>query len=215
MNKKILVLISGNGSNLQALIDSCEQGRINGSIAAVISNREDAYGLTRAKQHQIPAVALPHTQYENREQYDQALIEAIDRYQPDLVVLAGFMRILSAEFVHHYQGRLLNIHPSLLPAYPGLNSIQRALEAGEQEHGASVHFVTDEVDGGPVILQAKVPVFDEDDLEALTERVHYQEHQIYPLVVQWFCQERLTMQDGKSYLDDQMLPPSGYANSED
>lgn len=212
MTNRIVVLISGSGSNLQALIDACKQSDYPGEIVGVISNKADAYGLERAKQANIAQQALDHKNYETRELYDQALVKAIDVYQPDVVVLAGFMRILTAEFVQHYQGRLINIHPSLLPKYQGLHTHQRALDAGDDEHGVSVHFVTEELDGGPVILQAKIPIFPGDNADDLASRVHEQEHRIYPLVVKWFCQKRLSMQDGIAILDDCQLPTSGYAN---
>lgn len=158
---------------------------------------------------------LDHKAYADRVAYDQELIATIDQHQPDLVVLAGFMRILTPEFVQHYQGRLLNIHPSLLPKYQGLNTHQRAIEAGDTEHGCSVHFVTAELDGGPVILQAKVPIFPDDDAEAVAQRVHEQEHRIYPLVVRWFCQNRLQQQSDKALLDGLLLSDHGYANDQD
>jgi len=158
---------------------------------------------------------LEHKAYADRTAYDQDLIVAIDRHQPDLVVLAGFMRILTPEFVQHYQGRLLNIHPSLLPKYQGLNTHQRAIDAGDTEHGCSVHFVTAELDGGPVILQAKVPIFPGDDADTVAERVHEQEHRIYPLVVRWFCQNRLQQQSDKALLDGLLLSDHGYANDQD
>ncbi|WP_448248603.1 phosphoribosylglycinamide formyltransferase [Thalassotalea agariperforans] len=212
MTNRIVVLISGSGSNLQALIDACKQSDYPGEIVGVISNKADAYGLERAKQANIAQQALEHKNFESRELYDQALVKAIDVYQPDVVVLAGFMRILTAEFVQHYQGRLINIHPSLLPKYQGLHTHQRALDAGDEEHGVSVHFVTEELDGGPVILQAKIPIFPGDNADDLASRVHEQEHRIYPLVVKWFCQKRLSMQDGFAILDGCQLPTSGYAN---
>ena len=208
----IVVLISGNGSNLQAIIDSCTNGIIkNSRIAAVISNKADAYGLQRAQLANIEAVSIAATNYANRQDYDQVLIEKIDAYQPDVIVLAGFMRILSADFVNHYQGRMLNIHPSLLPKYTGLNTHQRAIDAGDTEHGTSVHFVTEELDGGPVILQAKVPIFTTDSVEDVIERVQRQEHNIYPLVIQWLLTQRLSMQNGYAVLDGNQLPPQGYA----
>lgn len=212
MTCRIVVLISGNGTNLQALIDACNDVRFSGEVVAVLSNKADAYGLTRAQQANIANQAISHKDFATRELYDQALVEKIDSYQPDLVVLSGFMRILTAEFVQHYQGRLVNIHPSLLPKYQGLNTHERAIEAGDNEHGASVHFVTEELDGGPVILQAKVPIFDGDSIEDLAQRVHEQEHRIYPLVIKWFCKKRLQMIDGNAVLDDVVLPASGYAN---
>ncbi|EPL6453107.1 MULTISPECIES: phosphoribosylglycinamide formyltransferase [Providencia] len=210
--KKIVVLISGSGSNLQSIIEGCQSGTIKGRIVAVVSNQSTAYGLVRAQQAGIPAACLDAKTYTNRQAYDAALLALIEQYQPDLVVLAGFMRILSPEFVTHFTGKLLNIHPSLLPKYPGLHTHRKALENGDQEHGTSVHFVTEELDGGPVILQAKVPVFPEDTEEDLIERVKTQEHAIYPLVVQWFSDNRLTMVEGKAVLDGKTLPQQGYAN---
>ena len=213
--KSIVVLISGSGSNLQAILDACSAGFIAGQVTAVLSNKAKAYGLERAKKAGAKAIVLDHKAYADRAAYDQDLIATIDQHQPDLVVLAGFMRILTPEFVEHYQGRLLNIHPSLLPKYQGLNTHQRAIDAGDTEHGCSVHFVTAELDGGPVILQAKVPVFPEDDAEVVAQRVHEQEHRIYPLVVRWFCQNRLQQQSDKALLDGLLLSDHGYANDQD
>lgn len=213
--KSIVVLISGSGSNLQAIIDACASGFIPGRVSAVISNKATAYGLTRASSAGITTQMISHKHFANREDYDKSLINAIDQHQPDLVVLAGFMRILTPAFVKHYEGRLLNIHPSLLPKYQGLNTHQRALEAGDTVHGCSVHFVTDQLDGGPVILQAKVPVFPEDDIDTIAERVHEQEHQIYPLVVRWFCQNRLQQRSDQAWLDNSLLSIHGYAHDED
>ncbi|ELR64323.1 Phosphoribosylglycinamide formyltransferase [Photobacterium marinum] len=210
--KSIVVLLSGNGSNLQAMIDACQEGIIsNAKVTAVISNKADAYGLERARKVGIATVHLPAGDYQDRESYDQALAEQIDRFEPDLVILAGFMRILSDKFVRHYMGRMLNVHPSLLPKYTGLHTHQRAIEAGDKEHGTSVHFVTEELDGGPVILQAKVPIFDGDSVEEVTARVQEQEHRIYPLVANWFLQQRLTMKGGKAVLDGETLTEHGYA----
>ena len=194
--KNIVVLISGNGSNLQAIIDACKQKKINGTLRAVFSNKADAFGLERAREAGIAAHALSASQFASREAFDRELVQEIDAYAPDVVVLAGYMRILSPAFVAHYAGRLLNIHPSLLPKYPGLNTHRQVLENGDAEHGTSVHFVTDELDGGPVILQAKVPVFEGDSEEDVTARVQAQEHAIYPLVVSWFVDGRLAMRDG-------------------
>ena len=208
----IVVLVSGHGSNLQAILDDCEAQKINGQVVAVIANRPGAYGLERAEQAEIDAIELDHKKFASREDYDAALKQTIDEYQPTVVVLAGFMRILTGDFVNHYKGRLLNIHPSLLPKYQGLRTHQRALDAKDSEHGVSVHFVTEELDGGPVILQAKVPIFPGDDADDLGLRVHEQEHRIYPLVVKWFCEGRLLMTDDGAMLDNQLLPPSGYAN---
>lgn len=213
--KSIVVLISGSGSNLQAILDACKAGFIAGRVSAVISNKADVYGLTRASDAGVPALVLDHKQYADRASYDAALCQLIDRHQPDLVVLAGFMRILTPEFVAHYSSRLLNIHPSLLPKYQGLHTHQRAIDAGDTVHGCSVHFVTAELDGGPVVLQAKVPVFPEDDATAVAARVHEQEHRIYPLVVRWFCQDRLQQQADKALLDGQILSPHGYADDDE
>lgn len=218
MSSRIVVLISGSGTNLQAIIDACKSANYPGTVVGVVSNKSEAYGLTRAKEADIATIALSHKDFESRESYDQALIAKIDQLRPDVIVLAGFMRILTPAFVQHYQGKLLNIHPSLLPKYQGLNTHQRAIDAGDKVHGVSVHFVTEELDGGPVILQAKVPVFDGDTSDDLAERVHEQEHRIYPLVVKWLCQDRLSMEvkDQNEYaiLDGNVLPISGYANDE-
>lgn len=210
--KSVVVLISGNGSNLQAIIDACDSSIKDGKVTAVFSNKATAYGLERAKKADAKPVFIDPADFESRTAYDVELMRQIDTFNPDLVVLAGFMRILSDGFVRHFKGRMINIHPSLLPKYPGLNTYQRAILAGDEEHGTSVHFVTEQLDGGPVILQAKVPIFDGDSIETLTERVQTQEHRIYPLVVQWFVEERLTMQDGKAYLDGELLGMHGYAD---
>ncbi|MDO6525173.1 phosphoribosylglycinamide formyltransferase [Motilimonas sp. 1_MG-2023] len=211
-SKKILVLISGSGSNLQAIIDQVHLSDELGNIVAVISNKAEAYGLERATNAGIATSVVASKGITDRAQYDQALISEIDKYQPDLIVMAGFMRILTPAFVQHYAGKMLNIHPSLLPKYQGLNTHQRAIDAKDEEHGASVHFVTEELDGGPVILQAKVPVFSEDQAEDLAARVQDQEHRIYPLAVKWFINNRLSMQNGKAVLDGAELPEPGYAN---
>ncbi|EPB2250034.1 phosphoribosylglycinamide formyltransferase [Citrobacter sp. FDAARGOS_156] len=212
--KNIVVLISGNGSNLQAIIDACEQKKINGTIRAVFSNKADVFGLERAREANIPAYSLEAAQFASREAFDRQLIQEIDAWAPDVVVLAGYMRILSPAFVAHYAERLLNIHPSLLPKYPGLHTHRQVLENGDEEHGTSVHFVTDELDGGPVILQAKVPVFEGDSEDDVTARVQAQEHTIYPLVVSWFTDGRLKMRDNAAWLDGIRLPPKGYAADE-
>ncbi|MGC5704236.1 phosphoribosylglycinamide formyltransferase [Pseudomonas sp. NFXW11] len=206
----VVVLLSGTGSNLQALIDNARTDDSPVRIAAVISNRADAYGLQRAQAAGIPTRFLDHTTFEGREAFDQGLIELIDTFQPKLVVLAGFMRILSAGFVRHYQGRLLNIHPSLLPKYKGLHTHQRALEAGDTEHGCSVHFVTEELDGGPLVVQAVIPVELHDSPQSLAQRVHVQEHRIYPMAVRWFAEDRLTLRAEGALLDGQLLAASGY-----
>ncbi len=201
----VVVLISGGGSNLQALIDACETGYLNVTIAAVISNKASAGGLERAAKHGIPSQVLEHTQYDSREAFDRALMALIDDYQPGLVVLAGFMRILTGEFTQHYLGRMLNIHPSLLPKYQGLHTHQRALDAGDKEHGVSVHFVTEELDGGPVVRQARVPVLADDTADSLAARVLVEEHKIYPEVVRWFAEGRLKLENGVALLDEQTI----------
>lgn len=206
----VVVLISGSGSNLQALIDSVAHDGNPARIAAVISNRADAYGLQRAKQAGIATELLDHKQFDGREAFDTALIQAIDAHQPDLVMLAGFMRILTPGFVQHYAGRLLNIHPSLLPKHKGLHTHQRALEAGDSEHGCSVHFVTEELDGGPLVVQAVLPVMADDTAESLASRVHQQEHHIYPLAVRWFAEGRLRLDAQGAMLDGQPLPANGH-----
>ncbi|WED21154.1 phosphoribosylglycinamide formyltransferase [Vibrio sp. JC009] len=209
--QNIVVLISGNGTNLQAVIDACGSLITKGQVSAVFSDKAGAYGLERAKNAGIDAIVLDPKAYQSRELFDQALMTEIDTYKPDLIVLAGYMRILSDEFVRHYLGRMINVHPSLLPKYTGLNTHQRAIDAGDTVHGTSVHFVTEELDGGPVILQAEVPVFEDDTAEILNERIQSQEHRIYPMTIQWFVEGRLEMKQGKAWLDGQELGPKGYA----
>ncbi|MCG5500632.1 phosphoribosylglycinamide formyltransferase [Ectothiorhodospira lacustris] len=201
----IVVLISGSGTNLQALIDAVADGRVHGEIRAVISNQPEVTGLDRARRAGIPAQVINHRDFSDRSGFDQALMAAIDRHQPELVVLAGFMRVLTPAFVEHYDGHLINIHPSLLPDFRGLHTHERALEAGVQQHGCSIHFVNTELDGGPVILQARVPVLIDDTPQTLAARVQQQEHRAYPQVVQWFCQGRLTLRNGQVWLDEQPL----------
>lgn len=188
----LVVLISGSGSNLQAIIDAAANG-LPVDIRAVVSNRPGVFGLSRAEQAGIPTRVLDHKDFAERERYDDALKLLIDSYQPELVILAGFMRILTPEFVRHYAGRMFNIHPSLLPKFRGLHTHQRALDAGEKLHGASVHFVTEELDGGPLIVQAQVAVLPDDDAERLAARVLKHEHQIYPLAIRWFAEGRLSL----------------------
>lgn len=188
---RLVVLISGNGSNLQAIIDDITNNNLPAKIVAVISNKADAYGLERAKIAGIEQRVLPHQDYDTRENFDIALKNLIDSFQPDLIILAGFMRILSNEFVEHFSQKMMNIHPSLLPKYKGLNTHQRAIDAGDKEHGCSVHFVTPELDDGPVILQAKVEVKNTDTAETLAVRVHEQEHIIYPEAIRLFAEEKI------------------------
>lgn len=210
--KKIVVLISGQGMNLQAIIDACKSGFIPAQICAVISNKAEAYGLERAKTAEIPTALFQRKEYANNLAMDTAIGDYIEAQQADLIVLAGYMKILSAEFTQRFAGKIINIHPSLLPKFPGLNTYQQAVDAGETEHGTTVHFVNEEVDGGAMILQAKVPIFADDNLSDIEERVKNQELQIYPLVVKWFVEGRLQLTDGKAYLDNTPLPPNGYAN---
>ena len=201
----VVVLLSGNGSNLQAIIDAIDAGRLQAGIVAVISNREDAYGLQRARDAGIATEVVSHRRFNSRDAFEQALIERIDAYSPRLVVLAGFMRILTTLFVRHYYGRLINIHPSLLPDFTGLNTHQRALDAGVAEHGASIHFVTDELDGGPVISRIRVAVGDDDDAEQLAARVLTLEHRLYPQTIEWFSQGRIRLDDQRVLFDDKPL----------
>jgi len=189
---KIIVLLSGNGSNLQKIIEHIDSGDINAEVSAVISNRPDAYGLQRATKANIPTVVLEHTHFSDREPFDESLAQIIDSYEPDLIVLAGFMRILSDTFVERFEGKLINIHPSLLPKYKGLHTHKRAIEDGETEHGASVHFVIPELDAGSVILQGVVPVKPNDTEESLAERVHLIEHIIYPQAIKWLTEKHST-----------------------
>lgn len=245
--KRIVVLISGSGTNMKAIMNHCLSTRsedsnsrnsdldtsnastsdfdtftlkpsseqttpiINADVCAVISNRKDAGGLAFAEEFNIPTHVLLSANYADRETYDRALADTIAEYAPDLIVLAGFMRLLSAEFVQRFSGKLINIHPSLLPKFPGLDTHQRAIDAGEVEHGTSVHFVDEGLDSGPVILQAKVPIFEDDTVDLLTERVKYQEHQIYPLVIKWFTDGRLTLTNNQAFLDGKPLGETGYA----
>ncbi|UCB54735.1 MAG: phosphoribosylglycinamide formyltransferase [Thiotrichales bacterium] len=203
--KSIVILISGSGTNLQAIIDAVERGDINASITAVISNRADAKGLQRAQRAHINTIVVEQGDHPDRESYDQVLIAEVDRFQPDLIVLAGFMRILSDQFINHYQDAILNIHPSLLPALKGLHTHRRALEAALQVHGASVHFVSNELDSGPVVIQAEVPVLQDDTEASLADRVLQQEHNIYPMAIAWFVDGRLKINGNDVLLDGKVL----------
>ncbi|EMQ4857827.1 phosphoribosylglycinamide formyltransferase [Morganella morganii subsp. sibonii] len=205
MKKRLVVLISGSGSNLQALIDACNSHSLNAEIVAVFSNKADAYGLIRAQNAGIPAQSLRQADFPSRDDFDTALQDQIDEYRPDVIILAGYMRILTPAFVRHYHGKMLNIHPSLLPKYPGLHTHRKVLENGDAEHGTSVHFVTEELDGGPVILQARIAVQPGDTEETLTSRIQQEEHRIYPQVVNWYVQGRLLLQEDGVYLDGKLL----------
>jgi phosphoribosylglycinamide formyltransferase-1 len=204
-----VVLISGRGSNLHAIIEAVQAGQIRAEIRAVISNNPSAAGLAHARAAGIPTLVIDHRAYPTRAEFDQALMELIDRHAPRLVVLAGFMRILTPEFIRHYTGRLINIHPSLLPAFPGLNTHARALAAGVQAHGATVHIVTTDVDAGPIIIQASVPVLPGDDPERLAARVLQQEHRIFPLAIRWFLEGRLRVEGRRVLLDGAERPEQG------
>ena len=207
--KSVVILISGSGSNLQAIIDASKTDTsIN--IVGVLSNRADAHGLQRATDAQIPTAVIDHRLYSDRLSFDKAMMAQIDAWNPDLVVLAGFMRILTSEFVSHYEGRLINIHPSLLPKFKGTQTHARALDAGESEHGCTVHYVTEELDAGAPIIQAATPIVATDTVESLIEKVHKLEHQIYPLAVSWICSERLKSRADGIALDDELLGPSGF-----
>ncbi len=182
---KLAVLISGEGSNLQAIIDAIDDGKLNASIEVVISNKASANGLNRAKQAGITAVVVAPVKGQTREEYDQCLLETLAPFAPDLIVLAGFMRILSADFVHAFTDKIINIHPSLLPAYKGMDTHQRVLDAGEPYHGATVHFVTEKLDDGEIIIQSRIKIRPDDDAKSLQQRVHVEEHVIYPRAIQW------------------------------
>jgi phosphoribosylglycinamide formyltransferase-1 len=201
----IVILISGRGSNMRALIERSQASRSAYSVAAVIADRSDAAGLEIARHLNVATRALPQAKDKDRTAYDGVLAAAVEEYAPSLIVLAGFMRILSAPFVERFAGKILNIHPSLLPKYIGLHTHRRALEAREPEHGVTVHFVTEQLDGGPRVLQARVPILPGDTEATLGQRVLIQEHIIYPLAVNWFCEGRLHCAEGKAWLDGRPL----------
>ena len=210
MNKRlcrIVVLISGNGSNLQAIIDAIGAKQISAEIVAVISNKADAYGLQRARSANIATEILSFAEFNDRQKYDQALMACIDTYRADLIVLAGFMRILTNDFVHHYLGKIVNIHPSLLPKYKGLDTHRRVLESGDQEHGATVHFVSPELDSGPIILQGTMPVIATYTETQLAQRIHKIEHIIYPQAIMWFAEGRLSLSNNIVLLDKHPIKP--------
>jgi len=194
--KKIVILISGRGSNMRAIVDACAREGWNAQITGIISNRPGAAGLDFARQRAVDCAVVDHTSHETREAFDLALQQAIERYGADIVVLAGFMRILTPAFVRHFDGRLVNVHPSLLPAFAGLHTHRRVLESGCKLSGATVHFVTAELDHGPIIAQAVVAVQPGDDEEALSRRVVAAEHRLYPLAVRWLVDDRLTVSHG-------------------
>lgn len=214
-NTKLVVLISGSGTNLQAIIDAIENGKVHAEIRTVISNRPQAAGLARARERGIETCVIDHKQFSDRVQFDQALLQSIESHQPDLVILAGFMRILTDDFVDHFQGRMLNIHPSLLPKFKGLNTHARAIEADEKEHGCSVHFVSNELDSGAVIGQFRVPVERNDTAESLSKRVQTAEHRLYPACIELFCQKQIRLtQQGVEY-QGRLLDGNGLDLTED
>lgn len=202
---KILVLASGNGTNLQALIDASRERDFPGQIIAVGCNQPKAFALARAAQANIETFVVDHTKFGSREEFDAALMAHILRHNPDIIVLAGFMRILTTDFVRAFRGKLVNIHPSLLPRYTGLNTHQRALDAGDETHGVSIHFVTEELDGGPVIAQAEVAVAASDTAETLAGKVQEKEHLLYPIVVRWFCEGRIQLGGDNVLFDGQNM----------
>lgn len=207
--RPVAVLISGNGSNLEALVRA--GAGFSYQVAGVVSSSPGAYGLERAARLGVPSQVVDHRRFDDRAAFDRALAEAVAGIAPDLVALAGFMRVLGGEFVRRFHGRLLNLHPSLLPRFPGAGTHQRAIDAGEREHGATVHFVTEELDAGPVVAQARVPVLDGDTAEALAERVRREEHVLYPKTVSWFTDGRLRQDGDHAVLDGVRLPPAGAA----
>lgn len=201
----LVVLISGSGSNLQAIIDAIKSGQLYAEITAVISNQVSAKGLDRATRENITTHVIDHKLYPSRELFDQAMIEVIDPLKPELVILAGFMRILGDNFIYHYQHRLINIHPSLLPKYKGLNTHQKAITNKDKIHGASVHYVNNELDSGPLVIQAEIPVLDTDSAETLAKRVLKQEHKIYPMAIKMHITGRIKFDHQRLLLDDQPL----------
>ena len=201
----IVILISGSGSNLQAIIDAVAEKKIHAHISAVISNRPDVSGLTKAQSAGIDTIIIDHTEFAERQQFDEALARQVAELKPDLIVLAGFMRILPKAFIEEYEGRILNIHPSLLPEFKGMHTHRRVLEAGHEQHGASVHFVSNELDSGPVVIQAKLAVLDDDDEASLAARVLKQEHIIYPLAIEWFTSGRLSLVNNHVHFDNKPI----------
>ena len=208
-SKNIVVLISGRGSNREVLLEASDRGLIAGNIVCVISNRPNAQGIVTARQRGIATAVIDHQDFDTREAFDAALAQEVAAVDPDVVVLAGFMRILTPIFIDRFLGKLVNIHPSLLPKYTGLNTHQRAIDAGDAEAGATVHYVTNELDGGPAILQACVPITDDDTADTLASKVLAVEHLIFPEAVNWHLQGRVIHADDGAYLDGELLPPSG------
>ncbi len=202
---RLCVLISGNGSNLQSIINAIESGSLSAEVTAVISNNPEAYGLQRAKNHGIPSRIISHLDYPQRKDFDTALVNQIKAEGADVVVLAGFMRILDSDFIQAFAGRILNIHPSLLPKYKGLNTFQRAIENGDSEHGVSIHLVTAELDDGPLLMQESYPILPTDTIEDLQQKGHALEHQMYPALLQSLAEKQLVIRDDGIYFKHQIL----------
>lgn len=207
--KKIIVLISGNGSNLQSIIDACKLNLIYSEICLVISNKPDALGLKRAEKEKIPTITIDHKDFKTRDEFDDQLLQYISDHDPDLIVLAGFMRILSKKFVKKLQGKLMNIHPSLLPKYKGLNTHERAIQNGDEKSGLSIHFVTEELDGGPIIYQKEVYIDKNESASSLSKKIMIEEHKAYPKVIKLFIEERIKFKNESVYLDDKKIPKNG------
>ena len=201
----LVVIISGNGSNLQSIIDAIECGQVNAQISAVISNNPDAFGLSRAKKHGLVQQVVDHHCFDGREAFDQSLLETVNRYRPDFIILAGFMRILGSAFIQAYKDKILNIHPSILPDYKGLNTHQRAIDNRETEHGVSIHLVTEGLDDGPVLLRGRYPVAAQDTVEDLQRKGHALEHQMYPRLIQWLCDDELKIRPDEITFKQQLL----------
>ncbi len=202
---KTAILISGSGSNLQAFIDAVDSGESNLELCVVFSNSPDAYGLQRAKKAGIPTTCIQHSDFPDRGSFDAAVMAELDRFNPELLILAGFMRILTPEFIAHYPGKILNIHPALLPLYPGLNTHQRVLDAGDEWHGSTVHFVTEKLDAGPRILQGRIAIVPGETADQLRQRVQAVEHQIYPQAAAWVGSGKVQFRDGESWADGQIM----------
>jgi phosphoribosylglycinamide formyltransferase-1 len=206
---KIIVLISGNGTNLQAIIDAIHSHQLTVEILAVISDNARAYGLKRAELNHIPFSTILKTDYKDKQSYDLALSQQLKSFAPDLIILAGFMRILGKTLLHEFKNKIINIHPSLLPKYPGLDTHKRVLREGAGEHGCSIHFVNEEVDAGPLIAQVAVDIMPEDSEASLVERIHRAEHFLYPTVINWFANKRIAVANNRVYLDNMPLAKTG------
>ncbi len=210
---RLAILISGRGSNMHSIVDACDSNFLRARVCLVISNNSDSKGLISAREIGLPTKYIDHRIYENRESFDQALLSALKEAKADLILLAGFMRILTPLMIYPFLGRLINIHPSLLPKYPGLNTHQRAIDAGDKEAGATVHFVTPELDKGPVIIQAKVPILSTDTADTLASKILEKEHEIYPLGVQMLIEQRVTLENNEAIMNGSALPAKGISSA--